>query len=59
MSFAYKRVSDPVMLRKLENMEAELARQKATTDYIAMMADVEIPQEEVEENVVSEDQTLL
>ncbi len=57
MSF-YRRVSDPVMLRRLENMEAELAQQKATTDYIAMMADVEIPQEE-EEYVVSEDQSVL
>lgn len=53
MSFVYKRVSDPVMLRKLENMEAELAQQKAIADYIAMMADVEIPiEEEGDGNVV-------
>ena len=32
--------------RELENMLAETARLAATVDYVAMMADVELPEEE-------------
>lgn len=32
--------------RQLERMQAELAKQAGIMDYIAMMADVEIPVEE-------------
>ncbi len=47
-----EKVKDPYEKRELERLSAELAKQAALTDYIAMMADVEIPMEEAEENVV-------
>lgn len=34
--------------RLRENMAADLERQKALTEYVAMMADVELPTEEEE-----------
>ncbi len=47
-----EKVTDPFANRELERFRAEVARQAALTDYVAMMADVEIPVEEVDENVV-------
>lgn len=47
-----EKVKDPFARRELERLSAELAKQSALTDYIAMMADVEIPMDEVQENVV-------
>lgn len=43
-----ERVKDLVTRRRIERIQADLENQKATTDYIAMMADVEIPTEEEE-----------
>lgn len=36
-------------VRQRESLEAEFAKLRADTDYIAMMKDVEIPTEESEE----------
>ena len=36
-------------MRRRESLEAECAKLRADTDYIAMMKDVEIPTEESEE----------
>ena len=47
-----EKVKEPYAKRMLERINAELAKQTALTDYIAMMADVEIPSEEGEEDVV-------
>lgn len=47
-----EKVKDPFAKRELERLSAEMIRQSALTDYIAMMADVEIPMDEVQENVV-------
>ncbi len=52
MNFFEKGI-DLVTRRKIEQLQAELAYQKGITDYIAMMADVDIPVEEGgDENVV-------
>lgn len=48
----YEKIKDFVSKRKLEHMEAELAKQKAMSDYLAMMSDVEMPEQEVTEDVV-------
>lgn len=41
------------MRRRLERLQAEIENQKAKTDYIAMMTDVDIPvEEEGDGNVV-------
>ena len=40
--------------RALENANADNAALKANLDYVAMMADVDIPAEGVENNVVPE-----
>ena len=52
---------DEMMLQRLEKMEHDtyLARMRAedvaaNVDYVAMMADIEIPTEEAEENAQSE-----
>lgn len=34
--------------KQLEDTQVELARQNAKSDYIAMMADIDIPEEESE-----------
>lgn len=39
----YKERKDFVQQRKYEAMQADLANTQATLDYVAMMADVEIP----------------
>ena len=39
--------------RKIENMKADIERNKAYNDYIAMMCDVELP--EPEENKIKEE----
>ncbi len=50
------RVTDPAKEKKLEFMAAQLAKIEATMDYVAMMADVEIPTENMEdESHVQED----
>lgn len=41
-----KKTEDIYTSRENENLRATVARQTATIDYIAMMADVEIPMEE-------------
>ncbi len=41
--------------RKMEQLEAQIAEQKATSDYIAIMADVEIPIEEGGEEDAQQD----
>lgn len=48
----YEKIKDFVSKRKLEHMEAELAKQKAMSDYLAMMSDIETPEQEVEDSVV-------
>lgn len=46
------KVKDPYAKRLLEHLDSQLQRQAGIMDYIAMMADVEIPSEEVQEDVV-------
>ena len=41
--------TDVVTERQLEQMNATIAQQKATVDYIAMMTDVELPEDEEQE----------
>lgn len=48
----YEKIKDFVSKRKIEHMEAELVKQKAVSDYLAMMSDIETPEQEVDENVV-------
>ncbi len=42
--------------READNMKADIARNKAHTDYIAMMANVEIPEPTVEDGEVIADE---
>ena len=42
----FEHVSDLLTRRRIERLSAQLEGQKALTDYIAMMADVEIPLDE-------------
>lgn len=35
-------------VRKRENFEAQVAKQQADIDYLAMMSDIDIPTEEME-----------
>lgn len=46
MKKALEKVKDFVSKRRMERLQAELTRQAGLLDYIAMMADVEIPEEE-------------
>lgn len=52
MTKIYERVLDLVSKRKIETLQSELAKQAGLVDYIAMMSDVEIPEQEVEDSVV-------
>ena len=40
----------PAERRELDNLRAEAAKNKAHTDYLAMMCDIEIPEPENDEN---------
>lgn len=44
----YEHVTDPAALRERERAQAQAAKNAANIDYIAMMADVDIPTEEQE-----------
>lgn len=46
MKSIFEKVFDLVTRRKVERLQAEVSKQQAQTDYIAMMTDVEIPTEE-------------
>lgn len=48
----YEKVKDFVAKRKVEQLTAELAKQTAVTDYLAMMSNIEIPEREVTDDVV-------
>lgn len=52
MTKIYERVLDLVSKRKIETLQSELAKQAGLVDYIAMMSDVEMPEQEVEDSVV-------
>lgn len=52
MKKIFEKVIDMVVRRKLEHMQAELFMQKATSDYIAMMAEIDIPTDEEGDNYV-------
>lgn len=52
MKSIFEKVFDLVSRRKVERLQAEMNRQQAQTDYIAMMTDVEIPTEEEGEQYV-------
>lgn len=53
MRSIFEKETDLVMRRRMERLQADMLKQQATTDYIAMMADVEIPtEEEGDSNVV-------
>ena len=43
-------VKDPAAKREIERLSAENERQSGILDYVAMMADVEIPVEEDEQH---------
>ena len=43
-------VKDPAAKREIERLSAENERQRGIIDYVAMMADVEIPVEEDEQH---------
>lgn len=47
-----EKIKDPFANRELERISAELLKQAALADYIAMMADIEIPFGEEEQSVV-------
>lgn len=47
--FEFKKCkTDPVTERQMEQMKATIEQQKATIDYLAMMTDVELPDDEQE-----------
>ena len=48
----YEKIKDFVSKRKLEHMEAELAKQKAMSDYFAMVSGIETQEQEVDDSVV-------
>ena len=52
MKKIYERVLDLVSKRKIETLQSELAKQAGLVDYIAMMSDIETPEQEVEDSVV-------
>lgn len=43
-------VKDPAAKREIERLKAENERQSGILDYVAMMADVEIPTEDEKED---------
>lgn len=48
-----EKVGDLLTRRRMEQLQADISDVRAKADYIAMMADVEIPtEEEGEDNVV-------
>lgn len=48
--FNFKKLkTDVVTERQLEQMHATIEQQKATIDYLAMMTDVELPEDEQED----------
>jgi len=48
--------TDPVTERQFEQMNATIAQQKATIDYLAMMTDVELPEEGEQEQEGEDDE---
>jgi hypothetical protein len=49
MIMIFKRNTESVAdVRKRENFEAQVAKQQADIDYLAMMSDIDIPTEEME-----------
>lgn len=48
--------TDPVTERQFEQMNATINQQKATIDYLAMMTDVELPEEGAEEQEGEDDE---
>lgn len=48
--FSFKRLkTDVVTERQMEQMQATIAQQSATIDYLAMMTDVDLPEGEDEQ----------
>lgn len=52
MKTIYERVINLAEKRRMEWLQAQMEKQAGILDYIAMMADVEIPSEEEEADVV-------
>lgn len=52
MKTVVEKVKDFIAKRKMEQMQAVLSKHAGVIDYIAMMANVEIPEEEDKKNVV-------
>ena len=44
--FSFKKTENPVKERQFEQMQATIANQAALIDYIAIMSDIEIPEDE-------------
>ena len=44
-----KKVKDLVSERQFEQMNATIAKQQATIEYLAIMADIELPDDESED----------
>lgn len=48
----HKKIKESIAeTKQRENLQAIVAKQEALIDYLAMMADIEIPTEEDEQNV--------
>lgn len=45
-----KKVKDLVTERQFEQMNATIAKQQATIEYLAIMADIDLPDDESEED---------
>lgn len=55
--FEFRRCkTDPVTERQFEQMNATIAQQKATIDYLAIMTDVELPEDGEEEQEGEDDE---
>lgn len=52
MQKIFERIANLAEKRRLEWLQAQMEKQAGILDYIAMMADVEIPSEEGETDVV-------
>lgn len=46
------KVNDPAALREIERLKREVAKQSATTEYVAMMADIDIWADEEDEDAI-------
>ena len=51
----HTKAKDAQKQREIERLKAEQLKQEAKLEYVAMMADVELPEEETDEQLREED----